>query len=278
LSGILAILAVAWLLPALIMSPTHWVLSALGDTPFNLQQMPDFLVTMLRYQLPGLAGFCLGGIVLAYGLEEGKSWARPGLYAFALLAIGQLVMVNSGANPTVPKTFFSYRPPVLKEFKDPPGTYRVASFWPLMPKANTGGLQSFVSFESMPEAAEFGPEAQGALQSRLQLATGSVLNQVEGNINLDLERSLPPYLYEVEFYQSREAAHRGLVDCMLGRTNVKYVIRPTRADSAATRWRGEVFNGSEAPSALYEDLCFVPRAYVAGNSLFSMNSAETLDR
>jgi hypothetical protein len=31
------------------------------------------------------------------------------------------------------------------------------------------------------------------------------------------------------------------------------------------------------PSRLYEDLCFVPRAYVAGNSLFSANSAETLD-
>ena len=31
------------------------------------------------------------------------------------------------------------------------------------------------------------------------------------------------------------------------------------------------------PSRLYEDLCFVPRAYVAGNSLLSTNSAETLD-
>ncbi len=132
LGCILGILAVAWILPALIMSPTRWVLSMLGETPFNLQQMPDFLVTILRYQLPGLAGFCLGGIVLAYGMEQGKSWARPGLYAFALLAVGQLVMVNSGANPTVPKTFFTYRPPVLKEFNGQPGTYRVASFWPLI--------------------------------------------------------------------------------------------------------------------------------------------------
>ena len=31
------------------------------------------------------------------------------------------------------------------------------------------------------------------------------------------------------------------------------------------------------PSRLYEDLCFVPRTYVAGNSLFSTNSDETLD-
>ena len=273
----LAILALAWALPALIMSPTRWTLGRLGETPFNLQQMPDFLVTMLRYQLPGLAGFCLGGLVLAYGLQQGKRWARPGLYAFALLAAGQLVVVNSGANPTVPETFFTYRPPVLKELKDPPGTYRVASFWPLFQTPDSPKLQTYVNFESIPEAADFGPLAQGALQARMQLATGAMLNQVEGNINLDLERSLPPFVYEVEFYQSREAAHPDRVDCMLGRTNVKYILRPTRADTAATRLLGDVFNGSPTPSALYEDLCFVPRAYVAGNSLFSTNSDETLD-
>jgi len=277
LGVILAILGVASVLPALIMSPTQWVLSRLGETGFNLQHMPDFLVTMLRYQLPGLIGFCLGGIILAYGLEQGKSWARPGWYAFALLAAGQLVMVNSGANPTVPKAFYTYRPPVLKEFKAPPGTYRAASLWSLAATPDTQNLQTYTSFDSIPEAAEFGPMAQGALQARLQLATGSMLNQVEGNINLDLERSMPPWLYDVEIYQSREAAHAEKVDCMLGRTNVKYILRPARADSTATRWMGEVFNGSPAPSALYEDLCFVPRAYVAGNSLFSMNSTETLD-
>jgi hypothetical protein len=39
-----------------------------------------------------------------------------------------------------------------------------------------------------------------------------------------------------------------------------------------------VFNGSSLPSRLYEDLCFVPRSYVAGNSMFSTNSLQTLDR
>jgi hypothetical protein len=277
LACILAVLIVAWLLPPLIMSPTRWVLSALGETPFNLQQMPDFLVTMLRFQLPGLAGFCLGGTVLAHGLEQGKAWGRPGLYAFALLAIGQLAMVNSGANPTVPKTFFTYRPPVLKEFKDPPGTYRVASFWPLFQTPDTPNLQTYTNFESIPEAADLGPVAQGAFQDRMQLATGSMLNQVEGNINLDLERSLPPYLYDVEIYQNLHATDPLHVDCLLGRTNVKYIIRPAPADSAATRGIGEVMNGSAMPSRLYEDLCFVPRTYVAGNPLFSTNSAETLD-
>ena len=277
LGCIFATLAVAWLLPALITSPTRWVLNRLGENPFNLHQMPDILLTALRYQLPGLAGFCLGGILLAYGMEHGKSWARPGLYAFAMLAIGQLVAANYGTNPTVPKTFFTYRPPVLKEFKYAPGTYRVASFWPVVQTPDAKNLQTYSNFESIPEAAEFGPMAQGAFQGRLQLATGSMLNRVEGNINLDLERSLPPYLYDVEIFQDRQATDPLHVDCLLGRTNVKYIIRPTPADSSATRAIGEVFNGSSIPSRLYEDLCFVPRAYVAGNSLISTNSAETLD-
>ena len=278
LGCILAVLAVAWMLPALIMSPTRWVLSTLGETPFNLHQMPDFLVTMLRYQLPGLAGFCLGGIVLAYGLEQGKSWARPGLYAFALLAIGQLVAVNSGANPTVPKTFFTYRPPVLEEFKDPPGTYRVASFWPIVQTPGHQNLQTYINFESIPEAADFGPMAQGAFQARLQLATGSMLNQVEGSINLDLERSLPPYLYDVEIYQDREATRpvarrlpAGPHEC-----EVHHSARARRFRRHA-RHRRRLQWLPDCRAALYEDLCFVPRTYVAGNSLFSTNSAETLD-
>jgi hypothetical protein len=277
LACILAVVAMAWMLPGLIMSPTRWVLSRLGETPFNLQQMPDFLVTALRYTLPGLAGFCLGGILLAYGLEQGKSWARPGLYAFVLLAIGQLAMVNYGANPTVSKTFFTYRPPVLDKFKDPPGTYRVASFWPIVQMPDTQNVQTYVNFESIPETAGYGPAAQGAFQARLQLAAGSMLNQVEGNINLDLERSLPPYVYDIEIYQDRHATDPLHVDCLLGRTNVKYIIRPTPADSAATRAMGDLFNGSPLPSRLYEDLCFVPRTFVAGNALFSINSDETLD-
>jgi hypothetical protein len=122
------------------------------------------------------------------------------------------------------------------------------------------------------------PIAQGAFQARTQLAAGSMLNQVEGSINLDLERSLPPYLYDVEIYLSREDSDPLRADCLLGRTNVKYILRPTRADSAATRFIGEVFNSSPMPSCLYEDLCFVPRTYVAGISLFSTDPAQTLDQ
>ena len=278
LGGIVTLLAVAWLLPAAIAIPTRWALHTLAPTPFSLEQMPESLVTMLRFQLPGLAGFCLGGIVLVAGLEQGKRWARPGLYAFGILAMGQLVMANYAANPTVPRSFFTYRPPVLAEFKDPPGTYRVTSDWPIIQTPETKNLQTYTSFESIPEAADLEPIAQGAFQTRTQLAAGSMVNNVEGGINLDLERSLPPYLYDVEIYLSQNSADPLRADCLLGRTNVKYILRPSRADSSATRFIGEVFNGSPLPSRLYEDQCFVPRTYVAGSSLFSTDSVETLDQ
>jgi hypothetical protein len=277
LGGIVTVLAVAWVLPAAITAPTRWVLHALAPIPFSLEQMSASLPSLLRLQLPGLAGFCLGGTVLVLGLEQGKRWARPGLYVFGLLAMLQLVMANFGVNPTVPESFFTYRPPVLAEFKDPPATYRVTSDWPVVQSPETKTLQTYLNFESVPEAADLEPAAQGAFQTRTQLAAGSMVNKVEGGINLDLERSLPPYLYDVEIYLSEKSADPLRADCLLGRTNVKYVLRPNRADSAATRSMGEVFNGSPLPSRLYEDLCFVPRTYVAGTSLFSTDSAETLD-
>jgi hypothetical protein len=277
LGSVLAVLAVAWLLPAAIKVPTHWALSRMGENPFDLNQMADFLVTMLRFQFPGLVGFCLGGIVLAYGLEQRKAWAQPGLYAFALLAMGQLLTANYNTNPTVPKTFFTYTPPVLREFKGAPGTYRVASFWPVVQIPDPKNMQTYINFESIPEAAGLDSLGQGAFQARSQLATGSMLNHVEGSINLDIERSMPPYLYDVEIFQDQHTTDHLHVDCLLGRTNVKYIIHPTAADSAATRAFAEVPNGSTKPSHLYEDLCFVPRTYVAGDFLFSTSSAETLD-
>jgi hypothetical protein len=272
------ILSVAWLAPGLITSPAHWALHRLAEPPYDIDKIPDFLVTMLRLQFPGLVGFCLGGLVLIAGLGQGKKWARPGLYVFALLAMGQLVLVNSEANPTVPKSFYTYRPPVLAEFKDPPGTYRFLSVWPTLQTSDATNLQTFVNFQSIPALDGLTEVAQGAFQSRLQLATGSMYYRVEGSINLDQERSLPPYLYDVEIYLDRRKADPLHYNCLLGRTNVKYILRARPVDSSSTRLISHVFNGSPLPSLLYEDLCFVPRTYIAGNSLFSMDSAETLDR
>jgi hypothetical protein len=101
--------------------------------------------------------------------------------------------------------------------------------------------------------------------------------RVEGSINIDPERSVPPFLYDIKIYLERTKSDASGIDCLLGRTNVKYILRLRPNDSTVVRAIGPVFNGSPVPSRLYEDSCFVPRAYVAGNSLFSTNSDETLD-
>jgi len=100
---------------------------------------------------------------------------------------------------------------------------------------------------------------------------------VDGSINLDQERAVPPFLYDVEIYLELRTSDPLRYNCLLGRTNVKYILRPTPVDSAVTHPISDVFNGSAAPGRLYEDLCFVPRTYVAGNSLFSTNSDETIE-
>jgi hypothetical protein len=270
-------LGVAWLAPGPLKALQAWQFSRLGKVAFSLDMVPDYVVTILRMQLPGLAGFCLGGLLLITGLAQGKKWARPGLYVFALLAMGQLVLVNREANPTVPKDFYTYRPAVLDKFQAPPGTYRFESVVPVH-QSDAPSLQSFVNFQSIPAARNLPEAAQGEFQMRLQLFTGSMFYRVEGSLNLDPERSVPPFIYDVEIYRERTKTDPLHFDCLLGRTNVKYIIRPTLADSAATRALGDVFNGSEVPNHLYEDLCFVPRTYVAGNSLFSMDSPETINR
>jgi hypothetical protein len=275
--------AIAWTGPKLIATPTRWALLASGVTggdPAVAGQMTDYVVMAIRMHFPGLAGFALGAMLVVLGLEQKKAWAKPGLYCFALIGLTQLVLVNYGANPTVPKSFFTYHPPVLSRMPDPPGSYRVTSVanQPTGGVINTHDLGTYVNFQSIPEAAQLPPLALGAFQERLLLAIGSMFHEVEGSTNLDLERSLPPYLYDLEIYTGREAPDALHVDCLLGRTNVKYLIRRTRTDSPATRLLGEVFNGSPKPSYLYEDLCFVPRAYVAGSSLFTTSSLETLRR
>ncbi len=270
-------LGVAWLAPGIIKAPENYVFPRLGRIPFNLDTVPDYLVTKLRLELPGLAGFCLGGLMLITGLGQGRKWARPGLYAFAVLAMVQLFMVNREANPTVPKSFYTYRPPVLGEFKAPPETYRFLSLGRTLQSSDAPSLQSYVNFQLLPGAPGVSELAQGEFQSRLQLYTGSMYYQVEGSINLDPERSVPPFLYDTKVYLNRLTSDSVPFNCLLGRINVKYIIRPAPAENSVTRIIGSVANGSPLPNPLYEDLCFAPRTYVAGNSLFLTDSDQTLD-
>jgi hypothetical protein len=106
-----------------------------------------------------------------------------------------------------------------------------------------------------------------------------MVQRIEGSLNLDFDdRSLPPFVYDVWIYILAQAPDTLRIDCLLGRTNAKYIIRPTQRDISGAKPISEIFNGSPQPSYLYENLYFVPRAYVAGTSIFTTSPLDTLSR
>jgi hypothetical protein len=250
-----------------------------GYAGLEASKMAQSLARLFRIYAPGISGFVLFAFLLLLGLGQNKSWARIGLPIFVLLGLAQLLQVNYEANPSVPREFFTYKPPVISLLHGPPGNYRVASMARLPSgQASQGVLQGYVNFQSVLGSAQLSAVAQGTFQQRILLGMGSMLLGIEGSLNLDIERSLPPFLYDVWIYTLRQAPDTSHIDCFLGRTNVKYVVQPTRHDSAARRVAGEVFNGSPSPSYLYEELYFVPRAYVAGTAIFTTSPIETIRR
>jgi hypothetical protein len=275
----LALWAAAWMAPKLITLPIQWALVSQGRASMEAGQMAQFLAGMFRIYVPGVAGFILFGFLLLLGLSQNKVWARKSVPIFALLGLAQLVQVNYQANPTAPQTFFTYRPPVLSRFSDPAGSFRVDTQPPSATlTVNTNDLQGYVSFESIPELAGMPAVVQGEFQQKLVLGTGSMQEGVEQSLNLDMERSLPPFVYDECIYMLKQAPDTLHQDCVLGRTNVKYMVRSRRRDSPGSRILGEIFNGSPQPSYLYEDLYFVPRAYVAGTPIFTTSPLDTLRR
>ena len=274
----LLIWTAACVVPNLALRPTEWALLRQGRSANEASQMAQFLESMLRLYLPGVAGFLLAGFLLLTGLIQNKHWARIGVPIFAILGMIQLVAAGFRANPSVPPSFYDYVPPVVSRFEGSPGTYRVASLTRFS-TAPSSDLQGYVNFQSIPEAAAIPPIAQGVFRQKLVLATGSMVQHIEGSLNLDFDdRSLPPFLYDVWIYILAQAPDTLRIDCLLGRTNAKYIIRPTRRDISGAKLVSEIFNGSPQPSYLYENLYFVPRAYVAGTSIFTTSSLETLSR
>jgi hypothetical protein len=272
----LLIWTAACIVPDLALRPTEWALLRQGRSANEASQMAQFLESMLRLYLPGVAGFLLAGFLLLTGLIQNKHWARSGVPIFAILGMIQLVAAGYRANPSVPPSFYDYVPPVVSRFEGSPGTYRVASLTRFSIAPSTD-LQGFVNFQSIPEAAAIPPIALGVFRQKLMLATGSMAQHVEGSLNLDFDdRSLPPFLFHVWIYILTQAPDALRIDCLLGRTNVKYIIRPTRQVTSGAELVGEIFNGSPQPSYLYENPYFVPRAYVAGTSVFTTSPLETL--
>ena len=293
LNWLLAGVALLWIAslvaPSLISGPSEWVLVrtngmfmrslAGGLTAVQISEATAFLLTMFRWQLPGLMGFILGGTLLVISWKQRKAWVRHSVFAVAVLGMVLLVTTNYRANPTVPKTFYTYRPPVLRDFGDSTQPYRFSYIFRESDNPpGTPEVQGFLNLDSIPEASDFSPLAQMAFRDRLVLARGSLLERVEGVFNIDVERSFPPFLYDFWVFALRRVSSPDQLDCLLGRANVRYQILPRRRAASNIREVAAIFNGSPQPNYLYEDLCLAPRAYVADAAGLSTDGNETLRR
>ena len=291
LAGALLIWVVSLAAPRWITAPAAWVLLRTNAmflrgpagqlSASQVGEAAQYLLASAKLRLPELAAFALGGLLWLFTLEREKarSRARQALPLIAVAGIAQLVVVNYSANPTVPKSFYSYRPPVLDHFRNSAQPFR---FCYILREAARPPLsadaEDFLNFDSIPEAAGLSPLAQAAFRDRILIERGSMLTEVETSLNNDVDRSFPPFLYEFWFFALRQLPDQTRTDCLLGRTNVKYLIRPRREANASVREVAPVFNGSAQPSYLYEDLCALPRSYIADRATDSGSALETLAR
>lgn len=278
--------AVSLVLPQAITAPASWILRytngvfsrGLRDTltTKDVEEMTAYLLHLLRYNLPSLAGMLLGGIIWLSALKRGKAAARRALPVVAVFGLAQLAWFNAAANPTVPKIFYTYQPPVLAQAGDSDKPYRFCPMYRSADRASES--EAFLNFDSIPGASEFSPLAQACFRQRLLLERGTMLANAETSLNVDIERSIPPYLYEFWVFALLKTPDAARSDCLFGRTNVKYLILPAGAGSATVRPVAPVANGSPQPSFLYEDDCFLPRAYVASRAISSASALDTLSR
>lgn len=245
--------------------------------PEEINQAASFFMSMLKIHLPGLIGFSLGGIAWIIALGRNNSWARRAVSWVALLGVIYLVKANYGVNPTVPKSFYTYRPPVLQHFRKTSQPFRFVYVTHRDPEEKPGlQIQNFLNFDSIPETAGLSQEAQSLFREKLLLQWGSMLTGYENGSTSDVDGSLPNSYYDFwEFMREHESDTSGY-DCLLGRTNVKYLLARKKVNSKMARELTEVFNGSPEPSYLYEELCFVPRAYAVTSALYSPSLNQTL--
>ena len=291
LGALAVIMTLLWLssvaFPGAIGAAGGWVLqrtnhmfvrSPAGElTSEQVSGAAGFFVRMLQIHVPGLIGFSLGGLLLVLGLERKDAWARRALPVFFLIGLGQLVWTNYSANPVVPNSFYTYRPPVLSHFKSSGGPYRFAYiFRETEPQQTSPDVQGFVNFDSIPEAHELPPQAQIAFRDRLILARATMLLDVEGVFNIDVERSFPTYLYDFWIYALKGQPDPARAACLMGRTNVRYQVLRSRESLSTLREVAPIFNGSPAPHYLYESLCTTPRTFVARKASRTASPTEAL--
>jgi len=289
-AGAWSLWGVSWLLPSGVEQAAAWALrhaiNAMGMAPAgalgpqSVQSAARYFLNMLHWQAPGVAGFTLGAALWFVGLTRGDRWARKALPLALLVGAGQLVLVNYSANPTVPQNFYTYRPPVLDHFKASPMPYRYADIFGSSPLAavSTAALEGPLDFESVPAARGLPVPAPAAFQERLLLEHGGMLENAEGISNVDPDWSFPVSLYQFWVFALHRIPDPSQTLCLLGRSNVRYQILGSRVDYNTLRLIAPVADGTRYPSYLYENGCYLPRAYVAGSAVYSPDPGQTLAR
>jgi len=296
--GLLVIAAaVAWLVWGASWLASQWVelaagcalrhtIVAMGIHPLStyssqsLKGAARYLLNIMRWQAPGIAGLTLGGALWFAGLKQGDRRARLGLLLALAVGAGQLVLVNYSANPTVPAAFYAYRPPVLRHFAPSPMPYRYCDIFggSALAAVSTGALKQPLDFSSVPAVRNLSEPALAAFQERLLLEHGGLLEDAEGVSNVDPEWSFPVLLYRFWLFELHKAASPAQTLCLMGRSNVRYEIIGRPGNYEPAREVARVANGTPFPSYLYENQCFLPRAFVAGRAGYSPDPDETLAR
>ncbi len=289
LLGLVAITWVAaWIAPAGVMTLadglllwTSRVVGAPGYSPLPLGA-PDYAaiyaVTIIRMRFPELLGFALGTVIWLAAIERRHRWAKSALPLAAAIALVELVTANYGANPTVPEWFYAYRAPVLEDFQPSPMPYRMGLLFGASPLVSVTArqAQAILNFGEIPAAQNLSALAQSEFQERLLLEHGGMLEGLQSISNVDVDLSFPPQMFDFWVYAAQEARAPAKEACLLGRANVRYQIVGQPLDLPTLRRIAVVANGSPDPSYLYENRCFLPRAYVASEARFAPRSAEVL--
>ncbi|HEX5482565.1 MAG TPA: YfhO family protein, partial [Terriglobia bacterium] len=248
-------------------------------TPTEIAAGVQLLLTIVKVYLPGLAGLLLGVFVWFRMLDAKKRQAWRALPAVAAFGILRLAFVNYPVNPTVPKAFYSYPPPVLKNFAPSAMPYRVCNInRQKLSSRSKPTPQAFLNFDSLPVIARLSLLAQNDFRSRLVLARGSMLAGTESVVNSDIDLSFPVDLFHFWIFDGTQMPDMSRADCLLGRTNVKYEISDHSQNNPTLKEIATIFNGSARPSFLYLNLCAAPRAYAASGALYSASPLETLTR
>jgi hypothetical protein len=289
LLGLVAITwAASWIAPAAVMTLAEgllqWTSRVVGAPgylhlpPETLRNAAIYLVIITRLRFPELLAFACGALLWLVALERRHRWAKKALPLAALMALAELAAANYGVNPTVPKRFFTYRPPVMDNFKPSRMPYRYAILFGSSPLATVTAdqAQSLLDFRQIPAAQKLSSLAQSEFQERLLLEHGGMLEGLESTSNVDVDLSFPPQLFDFWVYAAQEAHDPAKEACLLGRANVRYQIVGQQLNLPTLRQITTVFNGSPDPSYLYENRCFLPRAYVAGEARSAPNPADVL--